>query len=196
MRQRRRHTTLGAIALIVSLGVVVVVAAPPQARQAGPANEYQVKAAFLYNFAKFVEWPPQAFASPTEPIVIGIAGRDPFGDLLVETTRGERVNGRAIEIRHFGPRDPIRGCHVLFLGTMERRKLTDLLAQVQGKSVLTVSDADDFAAIGGVIRLTKDDYRVGLEISLQAAEQANLRISSRLLSLAKLIDPAARRPQP
>jgi hypothetical protein len=195
MRQRRGPAHLGVVALMVSVGAVAL-AAPRQTRQAGPPNEYQVKAAFLYNFAKFVEWPPQAFTSPTEPIVIGIAGRDPFGDLLVETTRGERVNGRAIEIRHFGARDPVGGCHVLFLGAMERRKLVDVLAQVQGRSVLTVSDAEDFAAIGGVIRLTKDGYRVGLEISLQAAEQANLRISSRLLSLAKLIDPAVRGPRP
>ncbi len=194
MRRGRERARFGAALLVLSLTAAVAVAA--QVRQAEPPNEYQVKAAFLYNFAKFIEWPARSFADASTPIVIGIAGRDPFGDRLVEITRGERVNGRAIEIRAFGPGEPIRGCHVLFIAVADRRKLQQVLAQVQGKSVLTVSDTDDFASIGGMIGLAKDDYRIGLEINLQAAEQAGVKISSRLLSLAKIVDPTAREPWP
>ncbi len=195
MSGKWRWLTGTALMLSISLATVPL---PAQSRPAAPPNEYQVKAVFLYNFTKFVEWPAASFSGPAAPIVIGIVGRDPFEDKLIDTTRGERVNGREIVIRQFGPRDPIRGCHILFIGLTDRRKVADVLTQVQGlgRSVLTVSDADDFAVAGGVIGMTKDDFRVGLEINLQAAEHASLKISSRLLSLARIVDPSARGPRP
>lgn len=155
-------------------------------------TEYQVKAAFLFNFAKFVEWPGEAL-SPGAPMAICVLGDDPFGEALDAITKGERVDGRDITIRRLRAATDARTCHVLFVSTSERGGVAAILEQLRGSNVLTVSDIDDFTRAGGMIRFTKLNYRIGFEISPQAADRAKLRISSKLLSLATIVDAARTR---
>jgi uncharacterized protein DUF4154 len=150
-------------------------------------TEYEVKAVFLYNFAKFVEWPPDPPADVSDPFVIGIVGRDPFGDALEQTLRRKTLNGRPLAIKRFKDRQAARGCRVLFISASERKHLNALLTSLHGDPVLTVGDNESFAKAGGVIAFTLEDNRVRFEINVDAAQRAGLRISSKLLSLAKIV---------
>jgi len=179
--------------LVWSIGFALIASAPgasyAQARPGGqPFDEYEVKAAFLFNFAKFVAWPEGVVPAAPAPIVIGILGEDPFGAMLEDVTSSERVNGREILVRRLGPADDPRSCPILFISESEHRRLPEIFARLKGANVLTVGDVEGFTGAGGVIRLTREDSRVGLEISLAAAERAGLRISSRLLSLAHIVE--------
>jgi hypothetical protein len=150
-------------------------------------TEHQVKAAFLFNFAKFVTWPADTFADQNAPLVIGIAGDDPFGGAIDDITRGERVNGHPILVKRLGADDQLEHCQILFVSASERKRLRHILETLSNAPVLTVGEPDDFARLGGVIRFTKDQYRVGFEINVDAAERSRLRISSKLLSLAHIV---------
>lgn len=185
MTARRAHPAwrLLAAAVILVAGAV----RPAAAQRAEPVDEYAVKAAFLYNFAKFVEWPPEAFADPTAPVVIGVLGEDPFGTVLDETTSGERAHGREIVIRRLNLDSDLSSVHLLFISASERRRLPDLLRQLDGQRVLTVADMDNFAAAGGIIQLVNQDRRIRFSINVRAAGRANLKISSKLLSLATVV---------
>jgi hypothetical protein len=177
--------------LRLTLAVALLAAAKLSAEiplQERPA-EYAVKAAFLFNFAKFVDWPPEAFANGS-PMTICVLGEDPFGDTLDSLTRGEHVNGRDIAIRRPRGLEEARACHILFISASERHHVLEILYALRGASVLTVGDMEDFAQLGGVIRLAKQNYRIGLEISAQAAERAHVKISSKLWSLARIVDRA------
>lgn len=170
----------GAAALLI-----FAVSAFPQ--QAPSATEYQVKAAFLYNFAKFVEWPNESFPDPAAPIQICVLGRDDFGQELQLITHDKVINGRRIEIDHVLALTRARDCQVLFISSSERSRTREILASVQGRTVLTISDEPGFAAAGGVINFILENSRVRFEINLTAANQAHLKISSKLLALAKLV---------
>jgi hypothetical protein len=150
-------------------------------------NEYQVKAAFLYTFAKFVEWPPQAFSSPSGAMAICILGDDPFGNFLDDAVRGKTVEGRPLVVYRMADFPAGHECKILFIATSERRRMPALLESAATRSVLTVGDTADFASQGGVIGLQLDGQRIRLSVNLAAAEKARLRISSRLLSLATII---------
>jgi len=170
--------------LVVSL---LLCGVPAPATAQDPPSEHEVKAVFLYNFAKFVSWPPGAFPNPETSVVLCIVGADPFGSLLESTTRGETVEGRAIELRRLTVEGDLRSCHILFVSSSERRRLGRVLEALDGASVLTVGEMDDFAELGGIVRFTKERYRIGIEVNIEAAERANLKISSRLLSLALVV---------
>ncbi len=165
------------VALLVFLSTGAYAAAEPR-------SEYEVKAAMLYNFARFVDWPQQALGQPSEPLVLGVLGPDPFGGILDDTLRGVTVNGRPIVVRRFAGVADLKVCHILFISSSEVKSLP-LVAQVFEKSaVLTVSDIDRFATRGGMIGFTLDGNKVRFEINLDAAEKAGLKISSKLLKLA------------
>jgi hypothetical protein len=176
--------------LVASLGLLWTFSpcAADAARQR--PTEYQVKAAFVLNFARFVEWPPDA-APPGSPLTICVLGRDPFHEALDAVTRGERVGGREIAVKRLNPRGDPSACQVLFVSRSERWRVSSVLQSVQGKSVLTVSDIDDFASHGGMIHFIKQNNRITFEINPQAAERARLRISSRLLSLGRIVQAPA-----
>ena len=158
------------------------------AATAGPAfDEYQVKAAFLYNFAKFVEWPPSAFASSSEPISICIAGQNPFGSALEDMVRGKVVGGRSFAVRSLTDPQQAGKCQILFVGASERKRAWFLLDQINRTGILTVGEADEFTSIGGMVNLKLDGTRVRIQISLESAERANLKISSKLLGLAEIV---------
>jgi hypothetical protein len=150
-------------------------------------NEYQVKAAFVYTFAKFVEWPPQAFSSPSAPIAICILGEDPFGSFLDDAVKGKTVDGRLLAVYRLTELPTGHGCKILFIAASEGRRIPALLASIAPLGLLTVGDTLDFAAQGGVIGLRLDGERIRLAVNLTAAERAKVRISSRVLSLATII---------
>ena len=143
------------------------------------AAEYEVKAAMLVNFTKFVEWP-----DASGPLVIGLLGRDPFGHALEAVLEEQRTGpGRQIVVRREAqvPKDAV---HVLFIARSERRRMAECLAQLAGRPVLTVSDAEGFARLGGMIEFILEDDRVRFGCNAKAAQKAGVRISSRLLNLA------------
>ncbi len=152
-----------------------------------PVGEYKLKAVFLFNFAKFVEWPPQAFADPSDPFAICVLGDNPFGSALDDAVRGKTVANRPIAIRLVSNDQQARTCQILFVSTSERKRMRGLLEALRNCFVLTVGDTEDFTANGGIVRFKMQDARVRIEIDADAAARADLRISSRLLSLA---DPA------
>jgi hypothetical protein len=158
------------------------------AAQSDQPSEYEVKAAFLFNFTKFVEWPDGSFADAHSPIVIGILGDDPFGDGLVRIVEGQKVQGRSIVIRHEHLGDDLSRCHVLFIGASERQRSGQILAALRDASVLTVSDLDGFAAAGGVMQFVMQENRVRFVVNLDAATQSRLRVSAKLLALAQLVN--------
>ena len=145
----------------------------------------EVKAAFLFNFAQFVEWPSNAFASAQSPFVIGIVGEDPFGQVLESIVTGETVRGRPLQIRRFRrPRDII-GCHILYLSPSEDRRTAELLAAVRARPILTVGEGDDFIAAGGIMQFVTE-RSIRLRINLDRAREAGLNISSKLLRLCEI----------
>ena len=158
------------------------------AESAAGVSEYQVKAAFIYNFTKFTDWPASSFPSAGAPIVIGIVGEDPFGKIMDDIVRGEVVRGRRLVVKRYRADEDLRGCHVLFISRSERERLDQLLGQLKGRPVLTVGDTSGFAEQGGTVNLLVVDKTVKLVINQAAAARAGLQISAKLLKLARLVE--------
>lgn len=150
-------------------------------------DEYAVKAAYLYNFTKYVEWPPEAFASPEAPLLICIAGDNPFGKALTSLV-GKRVDNRPVEVRLLPTATGIEHCHVLYLGQVDQGRFKAWLAKLGPLPILTVGDSGDFALAGGMIGLVKTNQRIRFTINLAATRLAGLRLSSQLLKLATILD--------
>jgi len=146
-------------------------------------NEYQVKAAFIFNFAKFVEWPSDAFGEGGA-LVVGVIGDDPFGGAL-DRLNGNTANGRALRIKRFRGGDDPRACQVLFISASEDRHLKKIMESIRGTNILTIGESTQFGQSGGMIRFVIQDNKVRFEINASAAGQAGLRISSKLLALSK-----------
>jgi len=155
-------------------------AAPPASR------EYQVKAAFVYNFVKFVEWPAKAFYDDQSAIILAIVGDDPFGT-AIETIKGKKAKGKSLVINSFAKIEDVDKCHILFISRSEERHLDSILARVRNRHVLTIGDMEDFAQRGGIIHFVTSGNRIGFKINVDAAERAGLKISSRLLKLADIV---------
>jgi len=188
---RLRHPWRPSRAWLFRLAMLFV-AGPSLAAQTGGPTEYQVKAVFLFNFAQFVEWPADAFSSPTAPLVIGVLGDDPFGDFLDQTVRREHLGGRSFQVRRYQSVDDIKTCHILFISRPDADRPEDLLAGLKRRPLLTVSDADGFAQRGGMIRFVTDRGRIRIQLNLETAEAAHLTISSKLLRVAELVPPPGR----
>lgn len=177
----------------VALGAALLLAAPWARASARAPTEYEVKAAFLFNFAKFVSWPATAFPSPQAPLVIGVLGENPFGAELARLAADVRVQGRFLEVKHAASVASLQGCHVIFISGSERERLPQIvgaLTQARARS-LTVGESDNFLRDGGMIRFVVEQNRVRFEISAEAAAAAGLGISSKLLSLAVPARPRA-----
>jgi hypothetical protein len=160
---------------------------PLQPARGQTVDEYKIKAAFLYKFAKFVEWPPQAFRTPADPIVICVLGRNPFGDVLDRIVAGQSVDGRSFAVRPISGEPQIAGCHILFVSSSERKRMAAIVNAAESAATLTVGETDTFAVEGGMIELRVEDGRVRLQVNLSTAEKAGLHLSSTLLSLAKIV---------
>ena len=149
--------------------------------------EYKVKLAFLYNFAQFVQWPPDAFPNAHAPLTVCVAGADPFHSEIEQGLNGRMVGGHPIEIRKLKSSDHPTACHMIFIPAGEKKLAEKLLAAAKGSSTLTVGETKGFADLGGVINLTVEEDKLRFEINLDAAMQTRLKISSKLLALAKII---------
>jgi hypothetical protein len=154
---------------------------------AGAPSEYQVKAAFLFNFAQFVEWPARAFPDPQTPFVIGILGNDPFGPDLDAVVRGETIGNRPLLIERYRRIDELHNCNILYIGRTEMGELPHILEVLKGRSILTVTDAQDGDPRGVMIRLVTRSNRIRLQIDVGAAKAGNLVISSKLLRPAEIV---------
>ena len=152
----------------------------------GTPNEYRVKAAYLLNFAKFVEWPPVVFSGSDAPIVLCILGKDPFGDTF-DSIKGKLVNGRNVRVSQLKDVRGSKACHILFVSASERDSLPNIFSKLKQSKILVAGDVQDFAAYGGVIGFVIKDKRIGFEINVDAAKRAGITISSKLLSMAKIV---------
>lgn len=160
--------------------------------QAKTANEYEVKAAFLYNFAKFVEWPASAWSSPKQPFTFCVLGKDPFGSALDDAVVGKTIADRPISVVRAGRIKDLPECQIVFVSTSESLKSPEILAGLRGRNVLVVGEAEDFACSGGTIQFVLEGNHVRFAINPDAAERAKLKISSKLLALAVVVRDAGR----
>ena len=197
--QTRRWLAFGR--LMACVGVVMLIltgsgAADPTARQTAgadengpseqPSREYLIKAAILYNFAKFTRWPAESFASVDAPLQICVFGIDPFGDALA-TIDGKRVGSHSLRTRLITDTTMIDGCHLLFVSASENERLTEVLAATDGTAVLTVADIPDFSRAGGIITLNIVEDRTRFDVNRLAADRAGLKLSAKLLRLADTV---------
>ena len=150
-------------------------------------SEYEVKAAFLFNFAKFVEWPAGTFSSANTPFRICVLGKDPFGSTLDRIVADKTLNERRIEVDRSTTLADTKNCQILFLASSEARRMAQIVQQLKAGGVLTVADTSGFAQMGGMINFVLDDDRVRFEINLRAAEAAHLKLSARLVTVAERV---------
>jgi hypothetical protein len=175
------------IRLLAALPAVVWSPWRSRPARAATTGEYEVKAAFLYNFAKFVEWPQEVFAGSDGHLVVGVLGDDPFGEALDRIAQQKTVQGRRIVIRRWRNLKDVMGAHVLFVSPAEERNLAAILRVTKDSHVLTVSDLEGFAERGGAISLFLEERRVRFAVNLKATEQAGLKMSAQLLKIAKIV---------
>jgi len=170
------------------LWLLMLTLACPVAGLAQAPSEYEVKAAFLYNFAKFVDWPSGAFPSNEAPFLICVLSQNPFGNQLQQITDGKRVGGRRIQVLFLDRVRDARMCQVLFISSSERPQIKEVLESLRGSSALTVGDTTGFAQSGVAINFILEQDRVHFEINVKSAQKAGLKLSSKLLSVAKVVE--------
>ncbi len=169
-----------------ALLLVASLASTPTARGVDDieTKEAKVKAAFLLNFARYIEWPESAFSSSNSPVVIGLFGQDPLERNLAMTVEGRTVENHPVQVKRAKKVSELADCHVVFVSSSERDRLRGLLPALQSRPILTVSDMDGFISSGGMILLKKKQGLMRFDINREAAERAGLKINSKLLKLA------------
>ena len=170
--------------LCFALAFVAALSLHDRGAVAASLSAYEVKAAFLVNFAKFATWPADAFASDTAPFVVGVLGTDPFGAALDAAARGQRAGDRPIQVKRAGSRDDLRAYQIIFIAASEVKELEQIMDRLEGVPTLSVSDIDDFCKSGGAIALVMDGTRVRFEVNVDATERRRVKVSTRLLALA------------
>jgi hypothetical protein len=170
--------------LAVTVVVALAISAHGRAAEIPVAGEYDIKAAFLVNFSKFVEWPEHGTDVRGTPIVIGVIGADPFGSKLDAIAGDRQVDGRPIVVRRFNSLDGAARCHILFVGAGSAAELAAILPRAGARGMLTVGDGPGFTARGGAIEFFVQDQKVRFAINLEAASAAGLKVSSHLAQLA------------
>ena len=173
-------------ACALSIVVAVGLASPRPAQADAQADEYRVKAAFLYKFGGYVEWPERSFARADSPVAIGVMGADALADELAQIVAGRNVNGRPVLVRKLRPGDPIAGLHVLFIGGVDRGRLAEILAAAKGQALLTVTESEDGLELGSMINFVVVENKVRFDVA-PPSESDNLRISTRLLGVARKV---------
>jgi len=156
-------------------------------RAQSQSAEYHVKAAFLFHFAQLVEWPAGTLGNDINPVTLCTIGEDPFRGDLEATLAGKTVGTRTLIVRHLKSAEEFQGCHVLFVSSHDAARLGPLLQELKNGPILTVGESDGFVEQGGMIGFCLVDNKVRFEINVEAAERAKLKISSRLLLLAKTV---------
>ncbi len=150
-------------------------------------SENDIKAAYLYNFAKFVEWPAASFNTPNAPIILCILGSPPF-DKALKTIQNKPVRDRLLLIRHCRNIEDLEGCHMLFVSDSEKENMAAILSRVKNQPILTISDIDGFVNSGGIIKFIRSGNKIRFEVNVGAAEKASIKISSRMLKIAQRIE--------
>ncbi len=187
MRQHRNRKSGTIRVLIISLALLAVLVQPNAQAYARDSLEYRVKAAFIYNFTKFVKWPDSAFSDATSPIRICILGDSPFGASL-DAVAGKKAGGRRLVIYGARSVNDIEDCHVLFISSGSERDFFSSIERIEGRKILTIGDRQGIAKKGAVISFIMVSNRVQFEINTKSAERANLKISSQLLKIARIVD--------
>jgi len=181
---------------VLAILPILLASATVNAQNTSGSSEYLIKAGFIYNFANLVQWPSTSFAQPDSPIVIVILGEDHFGTTLDHALEGKKVNARSFVIkrarsvselqRALGPQ---KECQILYVSSSEMPHLGEAIQLLKGVPVLTIGETPGFAKNGGIINLILEDNKVRFEVNVQAAKEADLNISSRLLALARIVQP-------
>ncbi len=187
MKTSAQWMRLVTVGRAVALAIVFGLPASMRAEAKAP-GEYEVKAAFLYNFIAFTEWPDAVFETPTSPIVIGIVGKDPFGPALDAMMKGERVKDRPLIVWRITRLEDLNRCHILFISDSESKQMREILGRLKTQPVLTVSDMAGFAEAGGAVGFSTTDS-IKLTINPAAIEAAHLSLSAKLVRLARLVEP-------
>ena len=184
----------GLLIVITCLLSAMALGSHAEVLDSSDSSEYLIKAGFIYNFAKLVEWPTISFAQPDSPIVIGILGEDPFGATLDRIVADKKINGRGFAVKRVKwSRDfkDLRDCNILFVSSSEKEHIESVIDAMKGLPILTIGDAPGFAKRGGIINFMLEDNKVRFEVNVEAAKHADLTISSRLLTLARIVQQAA-----
>jgi hypothetical protein len=173
---------------IFALILALPLAGHGQAADSQP-TEYQLKAAYLYHFAQFVDWPPAAFPQPNSPLIIGVLGDNPFGNDLPHTVEGKVLNNHPLIVQEYHSlAEMTNSCHILFISSSEKKHLPEIFAALKGTSVLTVSEKiDHFIEDGGMINFVLEKDRIRFQINETTVEKAGLKMSFKLLSLASKV---------
>jgi hypothetical protein len=175
-------------ALIVRLAVLMLLLAPVCATaQAERSAEVQIKAAFLYKFGGFVEWPPKVFARPAASFTIGVLGSEAIAAELEQLVAGRTVQDRPVAVRRLKRADALSDVHVLFVGRSEAARLGEVLDAAKGQALLIVTESADALSQGSTINFVQEGNKVRFDVALPQAERASLRISARLLSVARKV---------
>jgi len=183
VERRAMARLLLACAFVVAAGL----ASPRPAQADAQADEYHVKAAFLYKFGGYVEWPARSFTRADSPVAIGVMGADALADELAQIVSGRNVNGRPVLVRKLRPGDPIAGLHVLFIGRVDRGRLAEILAAARGQALLTVTESEEGLELGSMINFVVVENKVRFDVSPPPSESDNVKISARLLGVARKV---------
>lgn len=183
---RRVGATAAAVLVVCLMAFCSVAIAKSKVFQ-----EYQLKAVFLFHLTNFVAWPQQARSSTDEPFRIVILGQNPFGDLLQKVVAGERVRGRPIIVEHRQDLADLKPCQIVFVSSSLSDQLPQLVADVRNTGALIVGDIEGFTRRGGDVNLLRKGNRITIEINAQGARQAGFEFSSKLLRIARIVEPAS-----
>jgi hypothetical protein len=189
----KRRRASGPRLALVALAAMGQICAAGRASGQGTSSEYAVKAAFLFHFAQFVEWPAAAFREASSPYVYCTVGLDPFRGVLETTLRDKVVGGRGFEVRHLKQLQEAQDCHLVFVGEEQKRQIGQAVAGLRGRPVLLVGESEHFVDEGGMIGFLLEDNKVRFEVNLEATEKAGLKVSAKLLALAKTVKGAPKR---
>ena len=190
MRLSHQHIIPVAKAIAILMVILLAMNTNQSMAQSAATQETKVKSVFLYNFTQFVAWPPGAFSSSNDPFVIGILGEDPFGSILDAAVAGEKVAGHPVVIMRYKTLEELSTCHILYIGRNELIAGKKLLQSISARGILTVSEGNRFAEMGGVISFIYRNNKIRLLINPVAARNAQLSLSSKLLSVSEIYEPS------
>ncbi len=180
----KKLSRISVLFLAITAGIVFLSAAHAEQSK---IREYQLKAAFLYNFARFVEWPEESFTDSDDTVNLCVWGKDPFGPLLDRVIEGKTARGRGLVIKRLTGAEEMKSCQIVFVSFSNENLLPGLLNTLGNTAVLTVGEGEGFARGGGVINFVIEEDKVRFEINVDAADRAGLKISSKLLKLARIV---------
>ena len=168
------------------VGLTLAAAVRPALADDDATREYQIKAALIFKFAQYTEWPAKAFANDSDPIIVATVGPDPFGGSLEAVIAGKSIGNHPVVVQHFPDADHLGRCHVLFVARSELDQMPAILQHLSQSPVLTAADSNGFCESGGILQFFLEDQKIHFEINTDALDRSGIKISSRLLKLAKV----------